>query len=108
MTFTVTNCASCKAPIIWSLDHKTGKRCPIDAEPLAGGNIRLTEREHMPPASAVVGAAIDLFDPTDDGVRYYSHFVTCPNAKDWRKRGRPMTKEQLDTPGPKRWRTDHR
>lgn len=108
MTFTTASCASCKADIIWCLDATTGKRFPIDALPVIGGNVRAIARSGMPPQSKVIGAVIDLFDDTDDGTRYVSHFATCPNAGDWRKRGRPMSKEQLDTPGPKRWRHDHK
>lgn len=106
MTTRTVKCVSCTAEIFFTLDVNTGRKCPIDAEPVPAGNIRIFDGN--PPHSQVVGATVDLFDTTDDGVRYVSHFVTCPNAPDWRKHGRPMSAEQLATPGPKRWRTMHR
>lgn len=67
-------CSTCKAPIEWG-HTASGERIPMDPQPVPGGNIRLIDgRAH------VVGATIDLFDQDDDGVRYVSHFATCPDA----------------------------
>lgn len=78
-------CRSCGARIFFAASAETGKRMPIDAEPVAGGNIRIITAEPAPmPLARVVGAVIDLFDETDDGMRYVSHFATCPEADFWR------------------------
>lgn len=105
----ITTCDSCGAEIIFANSGSTGKPMPIDAEPVAaGGNIRLEERDRpLPPLAHVVGATIDMLTD-DDGTRYRSHFVTCPNADEWRSRGRPMSAERLATPGPKKYRTMRR
>jgi hypothetical protein len=50
---------------------------PIDAEPVAGGNVELEE------VDAVVTLA-HYVEPEPDVERYISHFATCPQAKDWR------------------------
>jgi len=55
---------------------------PLDAEPVAGGNVKLTAGD--PPLAHVVGATIDLLDPDDDGVRYMPHHATCPDVERWR------------------------
>lgn len=85
-TVATVRCHSCAAPILWA-SIGDGKRMPLDAEPVIGGNVRL-----IPPdggranALAVITPAgqRDLFDPADDGTRYVSHFVTCPDADEWR------------------------
>lgn len=77
-------CSSCGRPIRWAISAVTGSRMPIDPEPAIGGNIRLTD--DTPAKASVVGAAIDLFDPTDDGTRYVSHFATCPTGDSHRRR----------------------
>lgn len=79
-----STCRSCGAPIVWAVTEATGARIPIDAEPAPDGNLRVRPGE--PPKAAVVGATIDLLDPEDDGTRYLSHFVTCPNADEHRRR----------------------
>lgn len=104
-----TTCASCGADILFANSAATGKRMPIDAGPVEGGNIRLEPRPRpLPPLAHVIGPTLDLFNSDDDGTRYVSHFATCPNAATWRARGRPMSAEQLATPGPTRHRTMHR
>lgn len=70
--------------MVWVVAEATGSRMPIDAEPAAGGNLRL--RAGDPPTVAVVGPTIDLLDPDDDGTRYLSHFATCPHADEHRRR----------------------
>lgn len=74
----IEHCGSCQAPVIWV---RTVNRiaCPLDAEPVEGGNVRLIDGvAHVRP--------VDLFDVPDDDVRYVSHFVTCPDSKAWRSK----------------------
>jgi len=70
-------CGSCGAPITWTVTE-AGERMPCDAHPIAGGTIRiLPAGDGQPARSRVVGVTTDLFDPTDDGLRYVSHAETC-------------------------------
>lgn len=78
----VTRCSTCRADIIWAVTPGR-KRIPIDAEPIAGGNIRLYGGKGAPIARVAEPMA-DMFDDTDDGVRYQSHFVRCPDAAEHR------------------------
>lgn len=78
-------CRSCGARIFFAAAATSGKRMPIDAEPAVGATIRIATHEPAPmPMAYVVGSVIDLFDPDDDGIRYTSHFATCPDADSWR------------------------
>lgn len=70
-----SRCRSCNAEIIWAVTA-TGKRMPVDAAPSANGNI------HLEGTTAIV------LDEPVDGART-SHFATCPNADQHRKRGKP-------------------
>lgn len=75
-------CSTCQARVIWATTQN-GKRIPINPEPVAGGNIRLSGGD-LHPRAAVVDMSRDLFDETDDGARYVSHFVDCPQAAEHR------------------------
>lgn len=79
------HCSSCQAPIVWCTTYETGARMPVDPDPVIGGNVRILDPDRNPPLAKVTGAAIDLFDERDDGTRYVSHFVTCPNAAEHRR-----------------------
>lgn len=72
----MSTCRSCGASIRWAITERSGKRIPVDAEPVAeGGNLLLTTDD--PPIARVV--SVDQL-VIDDGVRFVSHFATCPNA----------------------------
>ena len=70
-------CASCKADILWVKTAKD-RPIPLDALPVANGNIYLDEQER----------AIYRTKDTDPTIAtwYQSHFVTCPDADRFRKR----------------------
>jgi len=75
----VAQCKSCGARIIWTLTMK-GKRMPVDADPVENGNIALVEGENVVTSTVVEPARVP-------GVLLYvSHFATCPNAAQHRKR----------------------
>ena len=74
----MSTCGSCDAPIRWALTVN-GKRIPLDAEPVADGNIVL--RSGI--AHIEKTAALDL---DGGGARYVSHFATCPNSQQHRRR----------------------
>ncbi len=80
--YDVKECRSCAAPIIWTVTHK-GRRMPVDAEPVANGNIRLRQD-----GDSVIAEYPGKEHPTllvDDRVRYISHFATCTHSDEWRK-----------------------
>ena len=69
------------------MTEKTGKTMPVDAEPVENGNVRLEERGQItnfgnPASTAIYDTTDSLFG---ENTRYVSHFVTCPNAPEWRK-----------------------
>jgi|SRR6185436_782509 hypothetical protein len=101
-THNSAHCASCQAPIIWTLTER-GKRMPVNAEPVDGGNIRLDMRRPVHSFVVPVGEMFSEDIPGDDGLRYTSHFASCPEADLWRN-GRPAP----NTPGPDIHRTMHR
>lgn len=56
---------------------------PVDAEPVDGGNVTLAvpTDSRAKPLATVHGQA-----PLGATSLYLSHFVTCPQAGEWRKR----------------------
>lgn len=72
------SCSACGAPIRWATTTK-GRRMPIDPDPHPQGNIIL---EHL--GEGVAPIAHVNAGPIEGG--YRSHFVTCPNADDFRRK----------------------
>lgn len=72
-------CASCHAEIIWTRTSASGSLMPVDAEPVEGGNIKIVDG-----VSHVMKG--DLFEPMVGGPSYVSHFVTCPNREQHRRK----------------------
>lgn len=67
-------CKSCSAPIEWVKYARTGKAMPLDLEPAEDGNLVVIDgvaHQHM------LG---------DTRPRRKSHFATCPQAENWRRR----------------------
>ena len=75
----MSKCKSCKAPIIWvSLKNKQGKYSPhpINARPVKGIILEAQTSANM----HVKGLPAFMADV------YTSHFATCPNAAEHRKK----------------------
>lgn len=70
------HCRTCGAPVFMLTHETTGKKAPIDMEPIDGGNvvIDLDVQEY----AIVKGERGKL--------RYRSHFASCPDAKEHRKK----------------------
>lgn len=92
-------CNSCGAPIRWAISESSGKAIPLDIETVADGNIIETGMIDPSSKSPVIrylkkSESItfpkmgDLFGSSarDDVHRYVSHFATCPNADQHRKK----------------------
>lgn len=67
-------CKSCGAPVRW-VSTARGAAIPLDPEPRDDGNIIL-----------IGGIAHVASHVACDGPWYVSHFTTCPNAAQHRKR----------------------
>jgi len=70
-------CRSCKAPIRWARTA-AGRNIPLDAAPVAHGNVELDDQ-----GIATVLAATAAWDGVTP--RYTSHFATCPDADQHRR-----------------------
>jgi len=71
----VSQCKSCNAELVWGITAK-GHRMPFDAKSDPKGEWVLDDEGQC--------RKVDLFE---DGVRYTSHFATCPDADQHRRRG---------------------
>lgn len=72
-------CRSCGQPVRW-VQSTLGNWMPLDAQPVAGGNIVL-----LPDGTAQTLRG-DLFETVPpDQPRYQSHFASCANAEHHRK-----------------------
>ena len=79
----MSKCKSCKADIIW-IQMNEGKMMPCDPKPISYRlNIHAGKLRLITPDGKV---ARGDFDPGSDKVGYTSHFATCPNANQHRKR----------------------
>lgn len=80
--FPSDECGTCRADIIWTTTVNN-KDMPVDAEPAAGGNIRV----YRDGATGIVRS--DVVKPAlafgRSNLRL-SHFVKCPDAPKWRRR----------------------
>lgn len=70
----MATCGSCPAEIVWA-ETERGRRIPLDARPVADGNLALVD-----------GVALAATKAPSDAPRYRSHFVSCPNAERHRRR----------------------
>lgn len=75
----VMACRSCKAPMFFAKVASIGKAIPIEAAPASDGNIVLLD-----PRTCIVLGPEDAAAET--GLKYRTHFMTCPNAKGWRRK----------------------
>lgn len=71
----MARCRSCSAEIMWGRTTPGGKRIPVDVDEVDDGNIVIDG----------IDRGTTLFKVVSPGEgRYVSHFVTCPNADEWR------------------------
>ncbi len=77
-----TPCRSCGAPMVF-VRMPTGALNPINPEPAANGNIRITGEI----AGVVQGETMMALDAAQfEGEKYLSHYATCPQRREWRKK----------------------
>ena len=75
----IEQCRSCKAPVIWARLEPSMAATPIDAEPVANGNIAVRQRADGEVIARVIKRGEEYNFP-----RRTNHFATCPDAKTWR------------------------
>ena len=76
-------CRSCGAPIIW-VETERERKMPIDRMPTEDGNVEIIG---MKAGVQIVKVHRNANTPALFAERRYtSHFVTCPNADEWRQR----------------------
>jgi hypothetical protein len=66
-------CRDCDAPIVWCLTE-AGKRMPVNAKPVRKVTVLVRDPQ---------GGSTPISKSRD---HYVSHFATCPNAQQHRKR----------------------
>lgn len=82
----MANCSSCGAPIVW-VKTPLGKMMPLDEKLIRykqnpeGKDFLVSDRGETIRCDLV-------FEGLPTGMARRSHFVTCPNADKFRKRGR--------------------
>lgn len=80
-------CNSCGAAVIWVVTL-AGKPMPVNAKPVDDGNLVLEEVDGGPETrhrTILQARAVEPLLDTEKS-KYVSHFATCPNAKEHRKR----------------------
>lgn len=80
-----STCRSCGARLLWAITEK-GRSIPLDRNPVPDGNIEIEEFEEGPPMSRVVSRQRELSPGLFPATRYKSHFATCPEASQHRRR----------------------
>lgn len=86
----ITTCGTCGANIFWA-QTENGKPMPIDAEPVANGNIIIRP-------ALIAHYLAKAEQPPADVLRYVSHFATCPHAKQHRKVSNARTSQEAGGP----------
>lgn len=85
-------CRSCSADVWWGINERGGRGNPLDPEPVPDGNIIIVRIE-------ADGRPLIRYLKKDEEVetgvdRYVSHFSTCPDAEDWRKKNEARRKSE--------------
>lgn len=78
--YTTEQCRSCPAQIIWAVTERD-KPMPVDAEPSLEGTVLLEQT-----GSRLVARVLPAHRAFGRRDLRKSHFVTCPQADQWRRR----------------------
>ncbi len=77
-----TNCRSCKKAIVFAFHEATKKNAPFEEDPAGVWTIENGTAKHVGSADP---AQLELGAPRP-ATRYTSHFSTCPQAPNWRRK----------------------
>ncbi|UVT24951.1 hypothetical protein NXT08_22380 [Rhodococcus pyridinivorans] len=84
LTAEITRCGTCRADIVWASTEK-GNAIPVEPASTPNGNLMLSTVAGVRLAAVVKGSRRDALAAA--GVPLYlSHFVSCPQASQWRNR----------------------
>lgn len=79
----VVRCRGCGGPMRWAQNETTGRRVPIDPDPVPDGNLVLVA---LRPGATPLVRYLRKHEPVaPTSPRYVSHFATCPQADQFRK-----------------------
>lgn len=80
----MTTCRGCDAPMLWAINEKSGKGIPLNPDPIDDGSLVSTGETTAD--GRMIVRAVKRGDDTGIMPRYNPHFVSCPNAAEFRKR----------------------
>lgn len=83
MRSSLSNCASCGAPIHW-LRTEADRRMPVDAFPTNAGNVVIAGHGR---AQVLTGLFLDAARSDDHERVYMPHHATCPTVQAHRQKG---------------------
>ena len=79
-----SECRSCRAPIVWARTAFNGTPIPVNPDPTDDGNLLV---ELFGEGDRLVATVLPPGDVRiTEETTYTSHFVTCPDGDQWRKR----------------------
>jgi len=82
VTWRTEACRSCGAPIVWARTHFNGTPIPINTGPTPDGNLLVEVNGNRLIAT--------VLPPGDERIAqentYTTHFATCPDGDQWRRR----------------------
>lgn len=79
-------CSSCSALIVWAISASSGKPIPIDAKAHPHVELEPNPDPREPPTAHMLGKSGRRVGHPPPSIRYVSHFSTCPQADQWRKK----------------------
>jgi hypothetical protein len=98
----VTECPDCHGPIMWAWTKASDctERMPIDAEPVANGNVHVYQEGRRLVCDAI-GTARDKRILALAGNKLYQyHRIMCPRAHGWARvaKSRPAPRRTIEAP----------
>lgn len=78
-------CRGCGAPIVW-INTPAGKSMPCDPEQVVYWQTPGGSQKIVTPNGEVLSAELEGAQEKATGIGYISHFATCPQAGQFRKR----------------------
>lgn len=78
-------CRSCGAEIVW-IRMQSGKRMPCDPEQVLYREDQAKKGTIVTPNGETVRCEYPVGSERATGIGYISHFATCPNAKNHRRK----------------------
>ena len=78
-------CRGCGAPIVW-IRTTGGKSMPCDAKPVLYKERKGAAGKIVTPNGEVLSCDLDVEPDEATGIGYISHFVTCPQAEQFRRK----------------------